>query len=206
MVEIRQIRDRHELEDVLDLLGALLPGCVDTGDRGFDELTVRFPADQPLMVVARAHGDVVGGALGYRHDDAAVILRIIAVVEEFRHRGIGRCLPERVETAAGLLGAQTIGLGADEAVGFWCHLGYTTNLLFQWVYDADRYEGESEALLSGPLSGLRARRSSSNEVPQLFVQLDEPRLDLRHAVREMVTGCHVGFTMSKHIGDRRARP
>jgi DNA-binding transcriptional MerR regulator len=41
-----------------------------------------------------------------------------------------------------------------------------------------------------------------NDVPQLFVELDEPRLDLRHDLRETVTGCHVGFMMSKRFVDQ----
>jgi len=55
-------------------------------------------------------------------------------------------------------------------------------------------------VLTGPLSGLRHWRSSFNDIPQLFVELDEPRLDLLNAVRDMVSGCHVGFMMSKKLG------
>jgi hypothetical protein len=62
-----------------------------------------------------------------------------------------------------------VALGTDEAVGFWYHLGYTPNLLFQWVYDADLYETETDAMLSGPLAGLHFWRSSFDDVPQLFV-------------------------------------
>lgn len=58
-------------------------------------------------------------------------------------------------------------MGTDEAVGFWFHLGYTAILLFQWAYDGDLYEQESEAVLGGPLAGLRHWRSSFNDVPQL---------------------------------------
>lgn len=57
-------------------------------------------------------------------------------------------------------------------------------------------------MLNGPLSGLYVWRSSFNGVPQLFVELDEPRLDLRHEVREAVTGCHVGFIIFKRFTDR----
>ena len=58
-------------------------------------------------------------------------------------------------------------------------------------------------MLDAPLSGLHFWRSSFNDVPQLFVELDEPRHDLRHHVREAVTGCHVGFMMSKRFADRQ---
>lgn len=84
-------------------------------------------------------------------------------------------------------------------MGFWYQQGYTPGLLFQWVYDAELCEQESDAVLGGPLAGLRYWRSSFNEVPQLYVELDEPRLDLRKAVGDMVTGCHVGFMMAKQL-------
>lgn len=124
---------------------------------------------------------------------------IIGVVGESQHRGIGRRLVERIESEGRLLGAEGVGLGTADAVGFWFHLGYTPNLLLQWVYDADEYESESEALLTGPLRELHHWRSSSNEVPQLFVELDEPRLDVVTTVRQLVGGCHVGFMMSKKL-------
>lgn len=54
-------------------------------------------------------------------------------------------------------------------------------------------------MLNGPLAGLRYWRSSFKDIPQLFVELDGPRLDLRYLLREMVSGCHVGFMMSKNL-------
>lgn len=85
-------------------------------------------------------------------------------------------------------------------VGFWFHLGYTPHLLFQWVYSAADYDQESQSLLAGPLNGLRHWRSSFNGVPQLFVELDEPRLDLLATLRDELEGCHVGFIMNKRLG------
>ena len=201
MVEIRPVEDRAELRQVFDLVGGQMAERIDTSDYRFGDLDSHFPADRPLMVVAVAEGRSVGGALAFRNDNGVVTLRVIAVVASFRHRGLGRRLVERVETEARLLGVETIGLGTDDAeVGFYFHLGYTPKLLFQWAYDADLYQQESEAVLAGPLAGLGHWRSSFNGIPQLFVELDEPRLDLRNAVREMVSGCHVGFMMSKNLG------
>jgi DNA-binding transcriptional MerR regulator len=201
MVEIRPVDDREELRQVFDLVGGELSPRIDTTDFRFRDLDSRFPADRPLMVAAVAEGRSVGGALAFRNDNGVVTLRMIAVVEEFRHRGIGRRLVERVETEARLLGVERIGLGTDDPeVGFYFHLGYTPNLLFQWAYDEELYDQESEAVLTGPLKGLRHWRSSFNAIPQLFVELDEPRLDLRNAVRDMVSGCHVGFVMFKDLG------
>jgi GNAT superfamily N-acetyltransferase len=193
------VRDLRELATVFDLLGAQLPEPIDSNDRRFDDLADRFQVDQPMMVVATAEGALVGGALAFREQNGAGTLRIAAVIELYRHRGIGRRLVERVETQAALLGAHTMALGTDEAIGFWYHLGYTPNLILQWVYDPDLYDAESDALLSGALSELRSWRSSFNDVPQLFVELDEPRLDLRHTVQQAVAGCHVGFMMSKTL-------
>jgi DNA-binding transcriptional MerR regulator len=202
-IEVRTVRDLDELRTVFDLAGAQLPEPIDSGDHRIDDLVERFVPDQPLMVLAVAEGSVVAGALAVRNDDGAVTLRIIGVIPAYRHRGIGRRLVERVEAEARRLGALSVALGTDEAVGFWYHLGYTPNLLFQWVYDADLHANETDAMLTGPLAGLHFWRSSFNDIPQLFVELDEPRLDLRHQVREAVTGCHVGFMMSKRFTDLR---
>lgn len=202
-IEVRAVRDLADVKAAFDLAGAQLPEPVDSGDHRIGDLVERFPADQPLMVVATADGNMVGGALAFRNDNGTVTLRIVGVIPPFRHRGIGRRLVERAEAEARGLGANSVALGTAEAVGFWYHLGYTPNLLFQWVYDADLYETETNAMLSGPLAGLHFWRSSFDHVPQLFVELDEPRLDLRHEVREAVTGCHVGFMMSKRFTDRR---
>lgn len=199
VIELRPVRDAEELATAFDLLGAQLPQPIDANDWRFDDLAARFPADQPIMVLAEADGEVVGGALAFRDDNGAVTLRIVGVIEPFRHRGIGRRLVERVEAAARLLAAHTLALGTDEVIGFWYHLGYTPHLILQWAYDPDLSETESEAVLRGPLSGLRFWRSSFNDVPQLFVELDEPRLDLRRTVQKAVAGCHVGFMMSKKL-------
>jgi DNA-binding transcriptional MerR regulator/predicted N-acetyltransferase YhbS len=206
VIELRPVRDAEELATAFDLLGAQLPQPIDSNDWRFDDLAHRFPADQSIMVLAAADGNVVGGALAFREDNGAVALRIVGVVESFRHRGIGRLLVERVETGARLLAAHTVALGTDEAIGFWYHLGYTPHLILQWAYDPDLYEAELEAVLSGPLSGLRFWRSSFNDVPQLFVELDEPRLDLRRTVQAAVAGCHVGFMMSKKFLTSIVRP
>jgi DNA-binding transcriptional MerR regulator/predicted GNAT family acetyltransferase len=203
VIEVRVVRDLVDLEAAFALAGAQLPEPIDGGDRRVDDLATRFPTDQPLMIVATAEAEAVGAALAFRTDDGAVTLRIVGVVPAFRHRGIGRRLVERVEAEARRLAGHTVALGTDEAVGFWYHLGYTPNLLFQWVYDADLCEAESEAMLNGPLAGLHFWRSSFDGIPQLFVELDEPRLDLRHQVRDAVSGCHVGFMMSKRLSDER---
>ncbi len=199
VIELHQVRGAEELATVFELLGAQILQPIDSNDWRFNDLAARFPADQPIMILAAADGEVVGGALAFREDNGAVALRIVGVNESFRHPGIGRRLVERVETGARLLAAHTLALGTDEAIGFWYHLGYTPHLILQWAYDPDLYEAESEAVLRGPLSGLRFWRSSFNQVPQLFVELDEPRLDLRRTVQESVAGCHVGFMMSKKL-------
>lgn len=201
VVEIRPVEDRDELRRVFGLLGGEVPERIDSNDFRFRDLDSHFPIDRPLMLTAVAGGRPVGGALAFRNDDGWVTLRTIAVVEAFRHQGIGRRLVERVETEARLLGAEAIGLGTEEAeVGFYFGLGFTPNLLLQWTYDSDPYEQESEAVLAGPLAELRYWRSSFNGIPQLFVELDEPCLDLCTTVRGMVSGGHVGFMMSKKLG------
>ncbi len=200
MIEIRPVRDIVELEEVLGLLQSEPCEPVDANDRHhLVDLDERFADDRTMMILAVAEERAVGAAFAFRSSDLSATLRTAAVVATYRHRGIGRRLVERVESEAFLLGVQSMWLGTEESVGFWYHLGYTPNLLLQWVYDTDRYEAESEAVLAGPLAGLAHWRSSFNDVPQLFVELDEPRLDLRHDLGEMLRGCHVGFAMSKSL-------
>ncbi|MGH9267140.1 MAG: GNAT family N-acetyltransferase [Acidimicrobiales bacterium] len=203
MIEIRPVRDRSELADVFDLLGAQLPAPIDRADwHRLGDLDARFAADQELMVVASAEGAPVGGALAFRTDDGWATIRMVGVADALRHRGVGRRLVEWVEAQARRLGVEAVGVGTDGAVGFWFHLGYTPNLLLQWAYDADLHDQESEAVLGGPLAGMHYWRSSFNDVPQLFAELDEPRLDLLSSLQRMVRGCHVGFMMSKKLGYR----
>ncbi len=200
MVEIRPVRDRVELEKVFHLVRGELSDLIETsGTLQFSDLAVRFPQDQPLVVVATTEEQAIGAALAFRNNTRTATLRAIAVVDAFRQRGIGRLLVERVETGARLLGVDQIALGTHEAVWFWCRLGYTPRLLLQWVYDAEVWERESNAVLGGPLAGLRHWRSSYQGVRQLYVEVDEPRPDLRDKVREMVSGCHVGFMLTKQL-------
>ncbi|HVM15464.1 MAG TPA: GNAT family N-acetyltransferase [Egibacteraceae bacterium] len=191
VIDIRPLEDLAELERVASTLGA--------ERRHLDDLEARFEADRPLMVIATAGEELVGTALAFRHDATAATLRIAAVAPRFRHRGVGRRLVERVEAEARRIGVERMSLGTDEEVGFWSHLGYVAHLLFQWVYDADLLEQEEASVLAGPLAGFRHWRSSFADVPQLFVELDEPRLDLVDEVRDLVSGCHVGFMMTKQL-------
>lgn len=199
LLEIRSVEDRDELRRAFDVAGAQLPDPLDSSDFRFRDLEAHFPDDRPIMLSAIAEGRAVGSALAFRNDDGWATLRIMGVVEDFRHRGIARRLVERIESEVRLLGLNGVALGTDEVVGFWFHLGYTPNLIFQWVYDADNYDQESQSLLAGPLSGLHHWESSFDGVPQLFVELDEPRLDLLADLREGALGCHVGFMMSKRL-------
>jgi hypothetical protein len=113
--------------------------------------------------------------------------------------GSARSLVERFEANADALGVETIGLGTDEAVVFWFRLGYRPSLLLQWVFDGSLMEDEIARLEDGPIGGLEHWRAEFNGVPQLFVRLDEPSLELRTAVRELVAGAHVGFCMFKQL-------
>lgn len=199
MVEIRSVENGEELRAAFDLAGALLAEPMSSSDFRFSDLEAHYPADGPMMLRAITEGRDVGAALAFRTDDHWATLRIIGVVPEFRHRGAARRLVERIESEARILGVEGIALGTGDVVGFWFHLGYTPNLLFQWVYNAEDYERESSSLLAGPLSGLHHWRSSFNGVPQLFVELDQPRLDLLGTLSDHVEGCHVGFMMSKRL-------
>ncbi|GAA2759333.1 GNAT family N-acetyltransferase [Actinopolymorpha rutila] len=125
---IRSVESEQELVGAFDVLGAQFPKPFTHEDRRFADLARRFPQDASMMLVVEDGGRLVGGALAFRGGEAGpgcdVTLRIIALVPEHRGRGIGRRLVERVEQEATRLGVRGIGLGADEAVGFYQHLGY----------------------------------------------------------------------------------
>lgn len=131
MVDIRALDGLEELRIAFDLAGAQLPEPVSSIDFRFGDLVAHYPADRPIMLRAMADGRDVGAALATRTDDGWATLRIIGVVAEFRHRGIGGRLVERIESEARILGVEGIALGTVDVVGFWFHLGYTPNLLFQ---------------------------------------------------------------------------
>jgi DNA-binding transcriptional MerR regulator len=213
-IEVRSVRNVADLRAAFDLAGAQLPEPIDSGDDRIDDLVEHFQADEPLMVVATADS-AVGGALAFRNGNGTVTLRIIGVIPSFRHRGIGRRLVERVEAEARRLGAHSVALGTDEAVGFWYHLGYTPNLLFQWVYDAGLYQEETDAMLTGPLAGLhfwavvlqrhspavrRARRASTR--PASPGPRGSHRLPRRlHDVQEVHRPAMTGRKITRITGD-----
>ncbi len=98
MVEVRPVEDRDELRRLFDVLGAEVAERIDSRDFRFGDLDTHFPDDRRLMLAAIAEDGPVGGALAFRNDDNSAVLRIIAVVEGFRHRGIGRRLVERIDS------------------------------------------------------------------------------------------------------------
>jgi GNAT superfamily N-acetyltransferase len=174
MVEVRPVEDRDELRRLFDVLGAEVAERIDSRDFRSDDLDTHFPDDRRLMPAAIAEDDPVGGALAFRNDDNSAFLRIIAVVEGFRHRGIGRRRVERVESEARLLGMEPVGLGTDEAVSFWFHLGYTPNLLSSESRGrAEQSERVSPA--RPPPSGVAGTRAASQLVPPLTAGCRIPR-------------------------------
>lgn len=195
---IREVGDLEELACFFDVLGRLHAPQFDSSDARFADLGAAFPRDRALMLVAEVDGELAGGVLGFTNGNGAT-LRVIAVLPRYRRRGIGRTLVERFEAAATDLGTETIGLGTDEAVVFWFRLGYTTSLLLQWVFDPTLMRDEVARLEAELIGDLDHWPGEFNGVPQLFVQLDEPSLELRAAVREAVAGAHVGFCMFKHL-------
>lgn len=125
---IRSVESEHQLVEAFDLMGAQFPKPLTHEDRQFADLARRFPQDRSMMLVVEDDGRPVGGALAFRGGEAGpgcdATLRIIALVPEHRGRGLGRRLVERIEQEATRLGVRGIGLGADEAVGFYQRLGY----------------------------------------------------------------------------------
>ncbi|MGW0231210.1 GNAT family N-acetyltransferase [Actinopolymorpha singaporensis] len=125
---IRPVESELELVEAFDVMGAQFPKPLTHEDRHFTDLARRFPQDRSMMLVVEDEGRLVGGALAFRGGEADpgcdVTLRIIALVPEHRRRGLGRRLVERIEQEATRLGVRGIGLGADEAVGFYRRLGY----------------------------------------------------------------------------------
>lgn len=192
--------DLVELAAAFDVLGAQLVEPIGHTDARFDDLAARLGEDRRLMLVAVDDGVLVGGALAFRTGADAATVRLIAVVDEHRRRGIARALMARVEREAHRLGSARLAAGVDRGViGFWQRLGYAAQLLVQWVYEPRLFQEEVEALLAGPLRGMACRRSSHDGVPQLLVDLDRSPPDLPDTVDAMTTGCHVGHTVHKDL-------
>jgi hypothetical protein len=154
--------------------------------------------------VAEIADQIVGAALGFRSDPDNVGLRILAVVPEYRGEGVGRSLLQSFEAGTRRLGATRIALGADGEAGFYVRQGYQAMLLLQWVYGPERFEDEVAAVLAGPAEGMECRRSSFREVPQLFIDLDEPNPALRVQISDLASGAHIGYCMMKVMTPRRA--
>lgn len=200
LVTLRTVASLEELAEVFDLVGSQFDPSFDrTDEHRFGDLRNAFPKGRELLLVAEAERGVVGGALGFTNDGVNTTLRALAVKEEHRRQGIGRSLLGSFEDGVRLCGAETINLGASDAVGFYVRHGYQTLLMLQWVFDASIYEAEVNALLAGPLAGMTHRRGSFRDIPQLFVELDEPNPAVRDQVADLVTGAHVGYCMSKRL-------
>jgi DNA-binding transcriptional MerR regulator len=199
-VTIRPISSRDELDGVFDLLGAQFQPRFDRSDGSrFDELARAFPDQLSMMLVAEQNGSPIGGALGFKTDEAAATLRVLAVVRPWRRQGVGRALLRAFEGGSRLLGVERVSLGANEEVGFYVRHGYQTMLLAQWVYDAAGYEREVSALLAGPLNGADHSRETFNSVPQLFASLDEPTPAVLAEVGDLAPGAHVGYCMTRRL-------
>ena len=121
---VRPVASLDELAEVFDIIGAHLPQHLTHQDRRFADLVARFPEDRSLMLVVEDRGRLVGGALAFRRDPRGVTLRIIGLDPSVRGTGLGHRLVEQIEEEAAHLGVAMISLGADEAVGFYAHLGY----------------------------------------------------------------------------------
>lgn len=165
LVTVRTVASLSELADVFDLVGAQFDPSFDrTDEHRFGDLREAFPDGRDLLLLAESEAETIGGALGFTNDGKNTTLRALAVREESRGQGIGRSLLRSFEAAVRLCGAETINLGASDAVGFYVRHGYQTLLLLQWVYDASTYEAEADVLLDGPLAGMTHKRGSFRNI------------------------------------------
>jgi len=199
-VIIRPVDSAAELVRAFDVAGAQFDPAIDHTDRRrFADLEAAYPDERELLLVAEEGSAVAGAAMGFRSSGSEVTLRILAVAGGRRRQGLGRALLRAFEASALRLGATRISLGADAEAGFYVRHGYHTMLLLQWAYDPSRFDAEMEALAAGPVKELTWHRDSFDDVPQLFVDLDEPSPVVRDQVQDLVSGAHVGYCMTKAI-------
>jgi DNA-binding transcriptional MerR regulator/predicted N-acetyltransferase YhbS len=201
-VVIRPVGSQAELAAAFDVAGAQLDPAIDHTDQRFADLEAAYPGEHDLLLVAEDSGSVAGAAMGFVSSGSEVTLRILAVGEGRRRRGIGRALLRAFEASALRLGATRISLGADAEAGFYVRHGYQTMLLLQWVYNPSRFDAEAEALTAGPVKEMTCHGESFGGVPQLFVDLDEPSPVVRAQVQDLVSGAHVGYCMTKAMNAR----
>jgi DNA-binding transcriptional MerR regulator/ribosomal protein S18 acetylase RimI-like enzyme len=198
-VIIRPVDSAAELASAFDVAGAQFDPAFDHTDQRFSDLQAAYPGQRDLLLVAEENGSVAGAAMGFVSSGAELTLRILAVADGRRRRGIGRALLRAFEAGAVRLGATRISLGADAEAGFYVRHGYQAMLLLQWAYDPDRFDADVKALTAGPVQDLTWHRDSFGGVPQLFVALDEPSPLVRAQVQDLVSGAHVGYCMTKAI-------
>jgi predicted N-acetyltransferase YhbS len=122
---VRPVASIDELKRTEEVIAEQLRPRRSPPAQGLDALTARFMHDRTLMLVAEKDGEIVGGALALRLDDA-VKIEALAIKPDARGRGIGRMLIETLEHQARRLGASAIYLGGANAEnrGFYSHLGF----------------------------------------------------------------------------------
>lgn len=124
-ITLRRVASRAELRSAVESVMAMFPPPVPTMDEDrFAELDRAFDTDRPMMLVIESRGRLVGGVFGFR-SDAGSTLRLLAVHEAFRRRGLGRRLVQTFEVAAMELGVRSIALGPNpDAKAFYERLGF----------------------------------------------------------------------------------
>lgn len=125
---VRPVASTAELARVFEAVGARTAPTVSQDSR-FLDLARRFDADQPLMVVAEAAGELVGAAFAFRRSQApgaGVTLRKVVALRpadgaDLRHR-----LVQAIEDAAVALDAGAINLAGVAGVerDLYLSLGY----------------------------------------------------------------------------------
>lgn len=90
-------------------------------------------------------------------------------------------------------------MGADEAIGFYDHLGYGVVLMLHWTRESSAADPKIARLQRGCLAGLTTSRATHGDLPQLFATLSRPDVALMKAAEREAPGCVAGMVMVKSL-------
>ncbi|HVX42305.1 MAG TPA: GNAT family N-acetyltransferase [Mycobacteriales bacterium] len=193
--EIRGAASIAEVESaasVLDLVLGDVPGWQITRAQHL----ATYLSTPGLLSIAFENDRIVG-AVGC---DGVGGVGAVAILKEYRGRGLGRRLLERAEGILRARGASAAGLGSlDGAVDFYLHCGYEPQLLVQFDPDVQDPEAVIRKLLGDVLAGRKVYRAEWQGNPQLWLQDRSVDWELKHRIEAVATGVIAQYTMSKPL-------
>lgn len=125
-MEISIIKDETTLKRVLDICYCILGEHLrDIENYRYEDWKARINGYSEILLYAHDNDKVISAVLGRKENDDSVIIGFTACVEDYRKKGITKCVMKLFEINARNLGFKYITLGsAHEAEIFYEKCGY----------------------------------------------------------------------------------